>query len=360
MSDNLRRFRAVRDALKDLYPGEPTGNLARNLTTLAAMISGIVGSKSTQLPKMAAHIPGPAKPDSRAKRCSRWINHEDRDYDIYFLPYAQALLAGLALRTLVLVIDGSEVGRHCLTLMVSVVYQGRALPIAWVVYRGNKGHFAEDTQVALLEAIHDDLLPADSDIIVLGDGEFDGPTLQGTMDGYGWLYVCGTAKNVILATDDEEEFSFAELDVRPGECFSVPDVRFTRQGYGPVHAVAWWRKDCQEPLYLVSNMELLDEVCYWYKKRFRIETFFSDQKSRGFHLHKSHLSDPMRLSRLMIAACLAYIWIIYLGALAMRDGWHKIIHRADRCDLSLFQLGLRLLEYFLNEDKPIPVAFQMC
>jgi hypothetical protein len=43
-----------------------------------------------------------------------------------------------------------------------------------------------------------------------------------------------------------------------------------------------------------------------------IETFFSDQKSRGFHLYQSHLADPQRLSRLLIAAYLAYIWIIYL------------------------------------------------
>jgi hypothetical protein len=42
-----------------------------------------------------------------------------------------------------------------------------------------------------------------------------------------------------------------------------------------------------------------------------IETFFADQKSRGFHLHKSHIADPQRLSRLCIAACLAYIWIVY-------------------------------------------------
>ena len=40
-------------------------------------------------------------------------------------------------------------------------------------------------------------------------------------------------------------------------------------------------------------------------------SYFSDQKSRGFHLHKSHISDPQRLSRLLIAACLAYIWIVY-------------------------------------------------
>jgi hypothetical protein len=40
-----------------------------------------------------------------------------------------------------------------------------------------------------------------------------------------------------------------------------------------------------------------------------IETFFSDQKSRGFHLHKSHIADATRLARLLIAACLAYIWM---------------------------------------------------
>ena len=114
-----------------------------------------------------------------------------------------------------------------------------------------------------------------------------------------------------------------------------------------------------DPIYLVTNMELAAEACYWYSKRFRIETFFSDQKSRGFNMHKSHISDPDRLSRLMIAACLAYIWIIYLGVVAKRDGWVKIIHRTDRCDLSLFQLGLDLLEHFLNENLAIPVAFQM-
>ena len=58
---------------------------------------------------------------------------------------------------------------------------------------------------------------------------------------------------------------------------------------------------------------VMEEACLWYRKRMRIETFFSDQKSRGFHLHKSRIRDPQRLARLMIAACFAYIWIIYLG-----------------------------------------------
>ncbi len=41
----------------------------------------------------------------------------------------------------------------------------------------------------------------------------------------------------------------------------------------------------------------------------------------------------------------------------MESGLNKVIHTASRCDLSLFQLGLRLLDHSLNEGLFIPVAF---
>ena len=88
-----------------------------------------------------------------------------------------------------------------------------------------------------------------------------------------------------------------------------------------------------------------------------IETLFSDHKSRGFRLNQSHLSDPERLSRLLIASCLAYWWIIYLGTLASQPHWRRLIHRTDRCDLSFFQLGLRLLAFWLEDEAPLRVAF---
>ena len=72
-----------------------------------------------------------------------------------------------------------------------------------------------------------------------------------------------------------------------------------------------------------------------------------------------HISDPQRLSRLLIAACLAYIWIVYLGSLCEKEGWRSVIHRSDRCDISLFQLGLRLLEHFINENLSILVQFHV-
>ena len=121
MSDNLRRYRAIRAALLQGYPGQPTGTIARHLTTLAALISGIVGSKSTQLPHIATKVPDGTKPESRVKRFARWCDNAHILEEMYFLPYADVLLRHLALQTVVLVMDGSGVGRGCTALMIHVV-----------------------------------------------------------------------------------------------------------------------------------------------------------------------------------------------------------------------------------------------
>ena len=76
MSDNLRRYRAIRDALTQGYPGQPTGTVPRHLTTLAALISGIVAGKRTPLPPIATKVPESQKPESRVKRFARWLDHE--------------------------------------------------------------------------------------------------------------------------------------------------------------------------------------------------------------------------------------------------------------------------------------------
>ena len=92
MSDNLRRYRAIRNAFIPWYPGQPTGTVARHLPTLAALISGIVGSKSTQLPSVATNIPDDTKPESRVKRLTRWLDNARSLEEVYFVPYVERLL----------------------------------------------------------------------------------------------------------------------------------------------------------------------------------------------------------------------------------------------------------------------------
>jgi hypothetical protein len=323
-------------------------------------------SKSSNLPAIAKKTPGCreegkswSKPESRVKWFSRWMGNDFVQTETFFLPFARALLQALSHAPLFLTIDGSVVGRGCMMLMMAVVYKKRALPIAWTVAKKRKGHFPEIDHIELICKV-ERLIPDGPQVMLLGDGEFDGVDLQALINHWKWKYVLRTGENITVSRDGTTVcYEDLGAHVGIGEYFCVHDAFFSNREYGPILAVTAWREDCKEPIHLVTNLKDPAEAIRLYGKRFKIETFFSDQKSRGFHIHKSHLSDPQRLSRLLIAACLAYLWMVYLGAYAVESGAHRIIHRTKRCDLSLFQLGLSILEYLLDINTAIPVAFYM-
>ena len=182
MSDNRRVYRTIRDAIMQLYPVQPKGDTVRKLTTLAALVSGIVLGKTCQLPTIARKAPDRAKADSRVKRYTRWIQNERVDHEAHYFPFVEELLYRLAAtRELVFVIDGSEVGQGCITLMISLLYGKRALPITWLVVKGCKGHLPEHVHLELLVQLQD-ILPPNAQAIFLGDGEYDGIELQEALE----------------------------------------------------------------------------------------------------------------------------------------------------------------------------------
>jgi len=200
------------------------------------------------------------------------------------------------------------------------------------------------------------IIPQDAPVTFLGDGEFDGIDLQADLRKTNWHYVCRTASNILVRAYGVQ-FHIGDLGPPRGELLAVTPVWMTAEQSGPVSILAIWELPFKEPIYLVTNMADLDAGVQHYKKRPQIETFFSDQKSRGFHIHKSHLRDSKRVSRLLIASCLAYLWIVYLGVCAMRDDGMQRLHRQDRGDLSLFRRGLRLLARCRKDHIPIPDGF---
>ncbi len=356
MSDTYHRYAAIKQSLMQFYQPRPTGHRERHLNTLVALICGLAGGQRAHLSTIADHAPsGTADQESLIMRFRRWLKHDAHTVDGWFLPVAEALLANLAQQPLLLVLDGSVVGRGCVALMLSVVYHGRALPLAWVVVQGAKGHFPQATHCALIAQIQP-LIPPTAQVTVLGDGEFDGTALQAALRQLHWQYVCRTASNIVMTVYGKTRH-IGDMAPTRGELLAVRPAWMTAEQYGPVSILAIWEAAYTEPIYLVTNMPDLDAALAVYRKRAHIETFFSDQKSRGFHLHKSHLSDPTRLARLLIASCLAYLWLVYLGVCALRDQWCKRLHRQDRCDLSLFRLGLRLLARCLKDAIPLPDGF---
>ena len=354
MSDTYRRYRAIAQSLLQLYP-KAEGHQRQQLATLTLLISGIVGSQQTQLPKVVEQTPGGrAADESVVMRFRRWLKHDGVSYDRWMLPVAHALLGLLSRQPLVFVIDGSTVARGCMSLMVSVLYRRRALPLVWVVVKARKGHLSESLHCALLEQLKP-LVPPDAEVTILGDGEFDGRLWQAAIVEQGWQYVCRTASDILL-TVQQITICLRDLAVTRGSAVGVEQAAITAARYGPVGVVAVWDAAYEAPLYLVTSHADLNLAVVLYRRRAQIETFFSDQKSRGFRVDRSHLADPKRVARLMIATALAYLWVVYLGVLARRDYDYGRFHRPDRRDLSLFSLGLRFVAYCLRHRRPIPTG----
>ena len=60
-----------------------------------------------------------------------------------------------------------------------------------------------------------------------------------------------------------------------------------------------------------------------------------------------------RLSRLTLAVAFLYVWLLSTGTKSIRAGLRHLVDRKDRRDLSLFQIGLRLIERKLLRQLPV-------
>ncbi|MHC4537282.1 MAG: IS4 family transposase [Planctomycetota bacterium] len=352
MTDRHKVYTKVLKSLKQMMQMYHQGHLV----TLAMMITGIVMGRNAQLSAMSTEVPVAAKEKSIEMRLRRWVKHNKIEVEAVYMPFAQQILQALASAPLVLVMDGSQIGRGCMVLMVGVLYKKRALPIAWVVYRGKKGHTTAQRHIQALEKVIP-LLPSESEVVLLGDAEYDTTEmLVWLRENTTWQYVLRTSPQIYVL-DGQKIQPISNYSLAKGQLFHRGGVGFTQTAEVSLNLVGWWGSRYEEPIYLVTNLPNAYQACRYYRRRYRIETFFSDQKSRGFHIHKSHLSNPIRLSRLLIAACLAYIWMICQGLWVIATKNTSLIDRTDRIDKSIFRLGLDWLKYALKRNIDFEPTF---
>ncbi len=104
-----------------------------------------------------------------------------------------------------------------------------------------------------------------------------------------------------------------------------------------------WEQDEEEPLCLISTLAVAQAPHRIYQMRFWIETLFGQQKSRGFALNRTRMTTPEHIDRLLLALASASCLTLGLGTHLVIIKQTKRVDRADRRDLSLFQLGWRYL-----------------
>jgi Transposase DDE domain len=281
MHINFQTYRSIKRTLTQVLRTRRNSHQERHVNTLALLICGIVAAHHVQFDKIASHAPiRGRKNESLITRFRRWVKHEQITLDAVWLPFAHAVLAGLAQAPLTILLDGTTAGRGCVVLMASVVYRGRAIPLLWSLLKGKKGHLPEEVHCALIRRLQE-IIPAHTEVMVLGDGEFDGTALQTTIRTTQWDYVCRTATNITIYAHDRV-FTVGDLPLARGEALAIADVEMTAKRYGPVMLIGWWEAEYAEPIYLITSLRDADTAVERYRLRFRIECMFAIIKVAAF------------------------------------------------------------------------------
>ena len=348
------RQSAHKDILKFLHgviPGGSQGQFSRRICLMSCLIQACVHNGHCRLESLSESTEAyqAQKKSSLLQQSKRWLSNKWTDWQGFFLPFARHFLQSLASKgELVFIIDGSQTGHANTTLMVSVLCRGFAIPVAWVVKKGEKGHFPEEMHLDLLRMIAP-ICPSECHIVLLGDGEFDGQALCQWCVDKAWTFVVRTSSDRII--------DFGGETARFDSIRTTRTICFIQDALPLANAVFWHAKGYQKPLFLLTNLELGHEACHYYKRRFKIETLFKHLKSAGFYLHKTRLKCPKKIANLIIVVAFSFIFSFCIGVFIKENVPGKTLETMVRKD-RLKKIGpIAIAQLAIKANSPCALIF---
>lgn len=325
------------------------------IRNMAWLQSGMLHSRSVQLNRIASQIPGKAKKLSTVRRLRRFVDNGQVRVREWYRPKAEELLneAARTSGTIRLIIDTTKVGNGHQLLMVALAYRRRALPIAWTWVRCKRGHSSGWKQCALLSYVHK-LIPADVEVIVIGDSEFT--PLQALLERWHWFYALRQKGSHLLRRSEHDAWQRCDaLVTRPGQRCWLTDIQLTQEHAHICNFLALWQRGEKEPWLIATNLPTARQTRRHYSRRIWIDEMFGDFKGHGFDLEASRLRHFLRLSRLTLAVALLYVSLVALGSQTIKNGHRHLVDRSDRRDLSVFRIGFDMLERCLANRLTISI-----
>ena len=321
------------------------------------LLVGIYHSHSVSLSRIAGKVIGAAKNVSTVRRLSRFLANKAIDVRSWYRPIARAWLASQYERVgeIRLIMDGTKVGFAHQLLMVSLAYRCRAVPIAWTWVRYVRGHSNGKQQISLLKYVGT-LLPKGAPVFVVGDSEFGSISVLRQLEAWYWFYVLRQKGNTGLWLNEQTDWQRMDnLVQRAGQTAWCPKAYLTEQHIHPVSALIHWQIGEKQPWCLATNLPDAALTLRYYRRRMWTEEMFGDFKKHGFDLETTMLRHAPRLSRLTLAVAILYVWLLSVGSRTIRAGLRHLVDRKDRRDLSIFQIGLRLIDRKLLHLLPFSI-----
>jgi hypothetical protein len=314
------------------------------------LVVGIYLSRSVCLSKIACKVPGEAKLLSTIRRMSRLLDNPAIRVREWYEPIARHWLEAQqrCIGEIRLIVDGTKVSFGHQLLMIALAYRNRAIPIAWTWVRQTRGHSSAGKQLALLAYVRK-LLPRDAVVILVGDTEFGAVEVLKQLDHWHWFYVLRQKSDTGVWLNPLNEWrTFGSFVSEAGNSVWLGPGYLTMKAIYPTNLLVHWKVGEEQPWCLATNLPDFKMALKVYARRMWIEEMFGDFKKHGFDLESTMLRHFLRLSRLTLAVALLYVWLVSVGGRTIRDGLRHWVDRKERRDLSIFQIGLRMIERSLT------------
>lgn len=207
----------------------------------------------------------------------------------------------------ILIMDQSKIAAKFECLMISVRFGNRAIPLAWKVME-TEGSIGFEGQQGLLNSVKN-MLPSGLRILLAGDRFYGTSALVKWCQEAGWSYRLRLKLNFIL---EHEGGEITTREAAAQNIHSLINVWFNkteiRTNIGIIH-----EKGHPEPWIIAMDCKPSRYTTLDYGLRWGIEPLFSDFKSKGFSITKTHLKHTDRIERLILVLTIALYWAVSTG-----------------------------------------------
>ena len=228
----------------------------------------------------------------RARPC-----RTELDVSLCFAPLLRWVLSWWRSDRLALAIDPTLKGKETTAIVISVVYRGCAIPVAWRIMRANKPGAWMDPIVELLKALAP-AAPEGMNVIVLCDRGLTSPKLWEQIRAQGWHPYMRYPKNTTFCAEGGRRLPARTFLSRPdtawiggGTAFS--DATVKRR----CTLIVVWYAEQEEPWIILTDHPPGEAGASWYALRFWIELGFKMLKSVGWQWQRTRRTSPERISR---------------------------------------------------------------
>ena len=235
------------------------------------------------------------------------------DVSCCFAPLLRWVLSWWQGKQLALAIDATMHGDKVAALVVSVLYRGCAIPVAWRILPANK----KSPWIEALMALLTSLAPAvghDLEVVVMTDRGLWSPRLWNTIRGLGWHPLMRLKRNTVFQPLGGCRNQALHLVPGPGHAWMGPGTAFKAKGVQRSGTlIVMWDEDQKEPWVLLTDLPVHRDAVAWYGLRFWIELGFRALKGVGLHWDRTRRTDPHRVARHWLTLSVATLWILAYG-----------------------------------------------